>query len=260
MFRSTVTATARRVVCATTTARRTAVVRLVHNFSPLRKPLSLCCSRAKPTFIRYLSGDASQPAIKCPSCSASLPTYLPACPSCFSIRRLPQDATFFDIMEVPGDMRFDIDQDLLKRNFRRIQRVIHPDKWSSKGPEAQVLAADMSSMVNKAYQTLLNPYTRAEYILQLEGIEISESEGLQDAGLIMQVMELREALEEAENQEDVDEIRADNADNIRNTIEKISTFVESGNWEAVKKHAIELKYMQTIDAAAEAWPNTVHDH
>lgn len=49
-------------------------------------------------------------------------------------------------------------------------------------------------------------------------------------------------------------------DNMKGVIDRISTFVEGGNWDEVKSHAIKLKYMQGIDAAAEAWPNTVHDH
>lgn len=69
----------------------------------------------------------------------------------------------------------------------------------------------MSSRVNKAYKTLLNPYTRAEYLLQQEGLEIGESDNVQDKELIMEILELREALEEAEDQEAVDEIRAENA-------------------------------------------------
>jgi DnaJ-domain-containing protein 1 len=139
----------------------------------------------------------------------------------------------------------------------------------------------MSSFVNEAYKTLLNPFSRAEYILRLEGIEIGESDNLQDKELIMEIMELREALEDAEHQDAVDEIRAENAgalyfyncanvvrqclrkryiDNMKSVIDQISTYVEGCNWDAVKSHAIKLKYMQSIDAAAEAWPNTVHDH
>ena len=69
----------------------------------------------------------------------------------------------------------------------------------------------MSSRVNKAYKTLLDPYTRAEYLLRKEGLEIGESDGVQDEELISTILELRMALEEAEDQEDVDEIRTENA-------------------------------------------------
>lgn len=69
----------------------------------------------------------------------------------------------------------------------------------------------MSSIVNKAYGTLLNPFARAEYILQQEGVEIGESENLEDPALIMEVMEAREELDGAESQEEVERIRQENA-------------------------------------------------
>ena len=47
---------------------------------------------------------------------------------------------------------------------------------------------------------------------------------------------------------------------MKTVIDNISTYVEGGNWEAVKKEAIKLKYMQGIDAAAKAWPNTPNNH
>lgn len=64
--------------------------------------------------------------------------------------------------------------------------------------------------MNKAYGTLLNPYTRAEYIMQLEGIHISESDSLDDPELIMEIMEAREELEAAESSEDAARIREEN--------------------------------------------------
>lgn len=74
----------------------------------------------------------------------------------------------------------------------------------------QDLAAELSGLVNKAYGTLLNPYSRAEYIMELEGMHIGEAESLDDQELIMEVMESREELETAETREDVDRIVAEN--------------------------------------------------
>ena len=68
----------------------------------------------------------------------------------------------------------------------------------------------MSSVVNKAYGTLLNPYARAEYILQLQGITIGESESVDDPELIMEIMDAREALDNAETREEVERIRQAN--------------------------------------------------
>ena len=68
----------------------------------------------------------------------------------------------------------------------------------------------MSGIVNRAYGTLTNPYTRAEYILQLQGVTIGESDNVDDTALIMEVMESREELDNAETREEVERIRQDN--------------------------------------------------
>ena len=68
-------------------------------------------------------------------------------------------------------------------------------------------AANLSSLVNRAFTTLQNPVLRAEYILREQGIDLSESEQtLEDPELLMQIMESREALDEATSQEQVDVI------------------------------------------------------
>ena len=76
--------------------------------------------------------------------------------------------------------------------------------------EIQEIAAELSSVVNKAYGTLLNPFTRAEYIMQLEDVHIGESESLDDQELIMEIMDAREELDSVENREDADRIQVEN--------------------------------------------------
>ena len=46
--------------------------------------------------------------------------------------------------------------------------------------------------------------------MELEGIEIGETDSLEDPELIMEVMEARERLESAETREEVDEIQVEN--------------------------------------------------
>lgn len=149
MFRLTATTTARRA-CTTALLRQTAATRVPHSRSLVLRALPAIsrCPNPALVFKRYESSDAKPSAKTCPSCSAPLPTNLPACPSCFTIQPLPQETSFYEILQIPEDVRFDIDDDLLKRNFRQIQRVIHPDKWSSKGP---VSTSEIIQIVCKPY-------------------------------------------------------------------------------------------------------------
>jgi molecular chaperone HscB len=57
------------------------------------------------------------------------------------------------------------------------------------------LAQTLSSRINHAYQALLSPLSRAEYILELNGHEVSETDHLDDVEFISEIMEAREELD-----------------------------------------------------------------
>lgn len=76
--------------------------------------------------------------------------------------------------------------------------------------EEYQLAQTQSSYLNKAYNTLKEPLARAQYMLALNGVEVSESESLEDPELLMEVMEIREEMEEAESEEDIERLKIEN--------------------------------------------------
>lgn len=65
--------------------------------------------------------------------------------------------------------------------------------------------------MNTAYQVLLNPVSRVQYILGQEGVEVlEETDKLDDKQFIMEVMEAREEMEDATDEEQMTEIRDTN--------------------------------------------------
>jgi hypothetical protein len=83
---------------------------------------------------RCMSSSTESGTSHCPSCSAALPTPLPACPQCFFITMPQQDTTLYDIMGLSFSSNpFEVNPAQLKNRFRELQRIIHPDKWSNKG-------------------------------------------------------------------------------------------------------------------------------
>ena len=140
--------------------------------------------------------------------------------------------SFFEVFGY-ADLKnpFAIDVKDLKFRFLQAQRICHPDAWSQKGAvrdlfliytvnpryiesyifkREQNIAAAQSSHLNKAYQTLLSPLSRAEYILAQNGYPSLETDKLTDTEFIMEVMELREELEACQTAEELERIRGQN--------------------------------------------------
>ncbi|KAI0047835.1 Co-chaperone Hsc20 [Auriscalpium vulgare] len=210
--------------------------------------------------VRHNSTARALPTV-CPSCHSPLPTPLPACPKCFHIEGLVTEHDFYRILDTPSTPNpFKVDPVRLKNSFRNIQRYIHPDIWTPHGERKVDVARDLSSLVNKAYNTLLLPVPRVQYILRGHGIDVSETDQLGDVGLITEVMEAREALEEAASEADTEVIKKDNDDKISETLAEIEALVESEDWDATRRAAVRLKYLQGIDDAVRSWPNAPFDH
>lgn len=69
------------------------------------------------------------------------------------------------------------------------------------------MALAVSNAVNTAYKTLLSPLARIEYVLGRQGKGLGETEGVEDMGLIVEVLETREAVERGEG---LGRLRAEN--------------------------------------------------
>ncbi|TFK57088.1 Co-chaperone Hsc20 [Heliocybe sulcata] len=239
MFRS-----ALRAASIRTPASR---VPLVPTLCSAQRTLSLCLYRG---FVSAYSPS------KCPQCSAPLPTPLPACPKCQYIERVPSNAPYHELLGVEtGFNPFAVDTRDLKRHFLQAQKVCHPDTWSRQPKEKQDVADHMSSLINEAYKTLLDPLRRIQYLLQQEGYEISEYDQLDDMELLVEVMDERELIDKAANQSEVDEIKSRNQEKIKATVAEIEQLVGDRDWERANQAAVRLKYLQGIHDAAQAWPN-----
>ncbi len=101
---------------------------------------------------------------------------------------------FFTLLQLPE--AFDIDLETLHQNYQSIQKDIHPDRFATFDDEAKLESIKKTAQVNDAYQTLKSPIRRAEYLLQLKGINIhDEKYTAVPQDFLMQQMEWREELE-----------------------------------------------------------------
>ncbi|KAE9408069.1 hypothetical protein BT96DRAFT_954057 [Gymnopus androsaceus JB14] len=173
----------------------------------------------------------------CPSCSQPLPTSLPACPKCWNIWSIPADTSYHKIFSLPEDSNpFVIDTALLRQRFRQMQSTY--------------AAQALSSAINNAYQTLLQPMSRIEYILSQNGHPMEETDKLEDNEFLMNIMMAREEVETAETREEAEPVIQENQAMINETISEIGSLVEQKRWPEAKQVGIRLKYLDGIHKAA----------
>lgn len=102
--------------------------------------------------------------------------------------------SFFDILGLAE--QFPLDESVLEKAYFSAQREVHPDRLIGKGEDARAQAIARSQQVNDAYETLKDPLARAEHLLEIHGITVSNEEtSAVPPAVLMEMMELRERIE-----------------------------------------------------------------
>lgn len=100
--------------------------------------------------------------------------------------------SLFDILGM--EPTFSLDLSALEKAYFTAQRACHPDRFIGK-PEADRLAAiGRSQLVNDAYETLKNPLTRAEHLLELRGVQALADDSPVPPEVLEEMMDLRERI------------------------------------------------------------------
>ena len=98
------------------------------------------------------------------------------------------------------ERKYALEASALEDAMKRRQKLLHPDKFSTKSERERRYSADQASAVNEAYGALRDPLRRAKYILEARGWGVTERDGRDapvDPELLMEVMEAREAIDDA---------------------------------------------------------------
>lgn len=106
---------------------------------------------------------------------------------------------YFELLGVPE--AFAVDLVLLDRNYLDLQAKWHPDRFADAGPAERLAALQHASLVNDAYTTLKTPLNRAEYLLQINGVDVHRQVQL-DGAFLLEQLELREQLEQLHGRKD----------------------------------------------------------
>ncbi|XP_058830795.1 co-chaperone protein HscB homolog [Topomyia yanbarensis] len=166
------------------------------------------------------------------------------CVSCGSLQKV-ENEDFFNLLDVPKT--FAVNMSVLSTNFRRLQSILHPDKFSQKSDKEKLNSLEWSSLVNKAYKTLNVPLERATYILHQKGILIDEENTSVDPEFLSDMMDINEQVEAAENVAELEAI----ASNLNSDVDHLYTvlyeYFDTNDLDKAKSTLVRLKYLLNID-------------
>ena len=116
------------------------------------------------------------------------------CASCGAILPPAADPDRFALLGLPRS--YAIDPVLLEERYRDLSRRLHPDRFARAQPRERMLSLSASTALNDALRTLRSPERRAEHLLALLGVRVTEREAA-DPAFLAEVLEWREDLEAA---------------------------------------------------------------
>lgn len=124
---------------------------------------------------------------------------------------------YFSLFDLEID--FNLDTSVLRDRYQEIQKQVHPDHYANASDSEKLLSVQKASEVNDAYQTLLAPLTRAEYMVAEQGFDVRhEQTTIKDGMFLMQQMELREELAEIADADDIEDAFDDFYDDVNRLI------------------------------------------
>jgi len=115
-----------------------------------------------------------------------------------------QQPDYFEFYGLP--IQFNPDQQEVKAKFYAFSKQYHPDFYANESEEKQEEVLALSTLNNKAYQTLSNAKKRLKYVLELKGI-VETDEGYQlPQSFLMEMMDINEALMDLQFEPDAEKL------------------------------------------------------
>ncbi|CAH1738025.1 co-chaperone protein HscB homolog [Aphis gossypii] len=167
------------------------------------------------------------------------------CKNC-SIIQSPEDQNlnYFELFNI--NVQYDIDTVQLTTNFRKLQNLMHPDRFSNKTEEERLLSESFSSLLNKSYTTLLNPLLRGLYMLHLGGLSIDEDSITMDTTFLYEIMDWNEKVEEVNTKESLASLKKDIDDMLVDLYTELSKAFSENDKNQAKLLLSKAKFFSTL--------------
>jgi molecular chaperone HscB len=162
---------------------------------------------------------------------------------------------YFELFSLAPD--FDINITKLNTQYQQQVAKFHPDKFASSSDNKQkTLALQNTSLINTAFETLKSPLSRANYLLELNGINVFDEKDTQmNVDFLISQIELRESLgiiQTAKDEAALDTFIKDISNKIKDNVKKIhQAFIDKDDIKN-KNMVRELKFYQQLEQQANA--------
>lgn len=185
------------------------------------------------------------------------------CKKCAAIKHPDtfHKVSHYRLLSVPE--RFSVDKKQVELSMKNLQKILHPDKFSSAGQmkREKEYSEEISARVNEAYGKLRDPLLRAKYLFGLktgaayDGTEETETNGDEareevPPELLFLVMEVREAIEEAdEDGEELIKLKEENEERMEEAERRVGEALDDEvefDAEKARKAIVELTYFEKI--------------
>ena len=138
----------------------------------------------------------------------------------------------FELFGLPA--QFTVDPAALDAAYREVQGRVHPDRFVNATDAEKRVAMQWATRANEAYQTLKSPQKRAQYLIELNGVDLqTESNTAMPMAFRMQQMEWREALGDARAAQDaaaLDELDAQVRGERKRMLAQVGAEIDAGEF------------------------------
>jgi molecular chaperone HscB len=104
---------------------------------------------------------------------------------------------YFEFYNIPESFHPDVSH--LKKKFYELSKQFHPDFFAGESDEKQQEILELSTINNKAWQTLSDPAKRLEYILRQHELLVDGAKPQLPSDFLMEMMDINERLMEVDD-------------------------------------------------------------